>query len=386
MSIRAILGAIATATVLCSCGGGGGITFFGRVYDGVTGVRLVTDYSLELQYGYTNINGSIEDDGHFVVGPLDYFSDYTVIIKASDYRPFLSHNAMPLTVFPSDAEYAGSRSRQLYYDAYLFPVAVEAPAVAFTVSLAGSQDRPAGMIRLSPTLVAPTSTSASALEVAPAGVPNQVWGNDEDLQVASVVKEFTNGTIAFGRGELVYGVNYAVRVYNIVGHKDITGTHLAGSKENTSFVAVTLDDDPLAVSFMTTELGALLNYEVVIVMNQPIEFDELTEPVIYREAIDDAFSINSPDADGDLVLNTLPADVDANTQERGTEIIISDNRLTLRWTQTTLATTDGGDDILSITFAGLLQVRLRPVNGVASQVQTLSALVGAPSITVQTSQ
>jgi hypothetical protein len=67
--------------------------FDGRVYNGVDGNRLV-DYDIQLQFLDREIDGTVDDNGRYFLGPLTPFNDYTIAIEANGYRSFLSHNIM----------------------------------------------------------------------------------------------------------------------------------------------------------------------------------------------------------------------------------------------------------------------------------------------------
>ena len=371
MLVRAATAVVGLTAAACGTLPEGTITFFGRVYDGVEGMRLNT-YDIELQSGETTEVGVVAEDGHYVLGPLAYYSDYTTRITAAGYRPFLSHNPMPRD-FVSDADDPTVHDRAYYYDAFLFPEGVDPGPVEFVVTYAESAVPAAGQVRLSPTA---NDAAASNLENNPVGVLTQIWLNDEDLQAGTVTKDLLAGVGSFGASELVYGVLYDVRVYNLPGHADIVATYRAGFQERVAFVAQPLTDTPLTLSYKNTLAGAIVpNGDLVLIFNQPIEFDELSREQIYREAVDDGFALGAQLLDGDATFNVLPADSLDNVQERGTGINILGNTMTLSWNGS-LQVSDSGDTIVEIRYGGLDQVRIRPLGEVLSASYALTDIAG----------
>lgn len=362
--------------------------FAGRVYNGVDGSRLV-DYDIQLQFLDRELDGTVDGDGRYFVGPLTPFNDYTVAIKADGFRSFLSHNLMKvddeLTMNndPKDDDQHPDQSQ--YFDAYLFPIDVISPAATFHITLADSSDLPSGSIRLRP--IASSTLLNDPIEM-PAGVAGQVWLNDEDLQFTSVNRDFVGGVVEFAPGDLVYGVSYSVTIYNVAGHGQATGVYTAGANGNASFVVPPLTSTPLALSFVSTQLGQPIpSGEVVFVINQPVVLDPLTTSDQALRSLEAAFSIISPDLNTNGTQNTLkPFDPAAPAGSRGLVLTVAANKVTLQWNPgTALMTTDPADPINSVIYGGLAGVTLRPVNGVASDAATLADLFGAASINVTVS-
>ncbi len=144
-------------------------------------------------------------------------NDFTISIDGIVYRPFDSHNAqLPLTAV--DLSY--------YYDAYLFPTDVLSPAATITLASPDGAPPAAGTITLRPT---DSSSLYSSPASQPAGVADQVWTNDDDLQAGAVSQAFTSGTVTFAAGALVYGVTYAVTVFGADGLQPATATLVSGT-------------------------------------------------------------------------------------------------------------------------------------------------------------
>jgi hypothetical protein len=140
----------------------------------------------------------------------------------------------------------------------------------------------------------------------------------------------------------------------------------------------------LTASYISTQSGnPSPDGTVTIVLNEPAEFDPIQPVLDIKNAIDDGFSILSPDTNANFMRNVLNVNTDPNVQARGTSIELNGQALILRWNKGVgLATVDTGDRIISITYGGLGGVRLRPIDGNASDVVTLSTIVGAASIVV----
>jgi hypothetical protein len=359
--------------------------FAGRVYNGVDGTRLI-DYKLDLQFLDRDLSGSVDGDGRYFVGPLTPFNDYTVAIRAQGYRSFLSHNVMKLndelTMNANTSDDNQHPDQSQYFDAYLFPTDVISPGVTFRITLSDSSDLPSGTLRLRPT--ASSSLVSDPVDM-PAGVAGQVWHNDEDLQFSSVSRDFTDGVVTFAPGDLVYGVTYEVTIYNIDGHGTTTGVYTAGANGNASFVVSPLASSPLALAFVSTQLGVPTpTGEVVFILNQPVILDPLNTADSYLRSLEANFTISSPDANMNGMTNTLkPFDPAAPAGSRGLTLTVAGDKVTVQWDPTkALMTTDMADPIHSVTYGGLAGVVLRPVNGVASDAASLSTLLGAVAITV----
>jgi hypothetical protein len=359
--------------------------FTGRVYDGAAGTRLV-DYDIELQYLDRIVAGIVDEDGRYSIGPLEPFNDYTIAIRAEGFRSFLSHNLMKVNdeqTFNNDTNDDDTHpDRSQYFDAYLYPTNIVTTGVTFRVTASDSDVPPAGTIRLRP--AGSSSLVNDPIEM-PAGVGGQVWLNDEDLQFASVVRDFSDGIVNFADGDLIYGVTYVVTIYNVRGHAMTTGTYTAGVQSNASFVVDPLSATPIELAFVSTQLGAPSpSGEVVFVFNQPVQLDPLSTSDATVRSLEANFSIDSPDEDGDGMRNALEAfDPAAAAGSRGLSFEVSVNKLTLRWNPAdALLTSDVDDPIRSVTYGGLGGITLRPLSGQASDARTVDALLGATSITV----
>ena len=168
---------------------------------------------------------------------------------------------------------------------------------------------------------------------------------------------------------------------------------------------------PLALTFHSTELQLWDDDgTVILVFNQPIEFLAEERIESYEESLDDGFSIDSPDQDGDtedglceeieddngddfvppfnddgtcpdgrrnkLSKEDPEEDDDDDSQENGTRMSITDNRLELRWNGD-LVEEDSGDPINSATYCNLGAVVLHATRGPSSNNLDLGTALGA---------
>jgi hypothetical protein len=350
--------------------------FDGRFYDGVSGQRL-TDYKLQLQFLDQTQNGNIDKDGRYFVGPLPPFQDYTVKVDAMGYRSFLSHNAFQLDPTPM-------LDRSFYFDGYLFPVGVLSPAVTFNVTLSDSMDLPSGTITLRPTTVSSFYDTPAKM---PAGVPTQVWANDDDLQFATVEKMFTDGKVTFAEGELIYGVTYAVTIFGVPGHVIGTGAYVSGTSAEPTFTLTPFTTPALTLAFSSALPGVLdPTGQLILAFSQPIELDPTILQTTYQSAVEAGFTITSPDKNMNGIINTVKAPLMPPGQI-GLSFMVTGNRLTFTWNPTmTLATTDAADPIIFTHWGNLDLIRVRPVNAPPGTPSVpVSTLVGNTVISVQVS-
>ncbi len=357
--------------------------FSGRIYDGVSLGRL-TDYGIRLEYFDRSIPGTVDASGRYFVGPLLANADYSIVVEAEGYRSFLSHNER----IADDSDDAMS---SLYFDAFLYPEGVATAGATCRVRLSDSTDLPSGFMRFAP------RSSSSLLDddaELPVGVEStdsgrQLWSNDEDLQQRSVVLPFENGEVGLQSGQLVYGVNYAVTIYGVSGHEVLNGSYVAGVDADRSWVLNPLADPEIALTALSTDsLNPTPSGQLEMRFNQPIAFDPSVNLATIQRAINDNFSIYSPDADGDSNFNTL---VDAGSLTppvapgyRGISVQIDGDQLILSWnSNTALANVDADDPIVSVSYGGLGSVLLASGSAQNPSSVALSTLLGSGSSSVQ---
>ncbi|HCP45379.1 MAG TPA: hypothetical protein DIU15_05025 [Deltaproteobacteria bacterium] len=374
--------------------------YVGRVYDGASGDRI-DGYTIFAEFWKTSIEGTVDEEtGRYTLGKVPEDTDFTIMIDKNGYRSFMAHTAM---FQGGDCDDCPDETKTYYYDAYLYPEGLPSPAVTFDITLRQTDAEAAGLIRLVP---AAGGGTPSLYGAQPVGVDDgdngrQIWVNDEDLQFRAVTKAFAGGIVTFEEGELVYGVNYDVIVFDVDGYDDFTTSYRAGEGHQ----AWQLDpaaSDPLALTFHSNELGLWdEDGTLVMIFNQPIEFLAEDREEYYEEQLDDGLSIDSPDVDGDPdedwpddgdcapgtdpcgdgdsnVLNGDDPDEDDedDRQENGTDMDIDGNRLELQW-DGELSDSDSGDPINSVTYCNLGDIELHATRGPASNNLTLADALGA---------
>jgi hypothetical protein len=387
MSLRLLLCLVlSTPALLCGCEAGE-LNFAGRVYDGASGDRIA-GYTIFAEYWQTVTEGAVDESGRYTVGGIPQTpgqgNDFSILIAAEGYRSFMSHNSMPVV------EGEEGRTENLYYDAYLFPAGLLSPPVTFDINLALTDAEAEGLIRLEPSSSSFLYDDSSE----PAGVDDgdygsQVWSNDEDLQFRSVTKAFSGGEVTFAEGELVYGVSYDVTVFDVDGYGPIEASYTAGVQGHQSWTLQPSGFTELALVFASTDLGLWsADGSAVLTFNQPIEFFGSERLEEYEEALDDGSSIVSPDSDDDgerniLFNDTTPDDDSDVVQERGTAMVIEENRLLLSWSSAGLEESDADDPIEAIHYGGFADIDLVSARGPITNRSSLSDLLGSGTLTVE---
>jgi hypothetical protein len=338
--------------------------FEGNVYDGVTGARL-TDYALRLQYFGRAIDAVLDDGGRYFVGPLATGHDFTVAIDAAGYRSFSSHNA-----FLVDAGTSGGGSDTRFFDAYLFPADLGAPADVLRVTRSDGAPATDGAVRFVPT--AESSLIDDASET-PAGVAGQVWSNDDQLQLRTIVRPIVDGAVSLAENDLVYGVRYRVTIFGVSDQAPLDASYDPGRERGAAFALRPLVNSSLALVFVSTDLGVPVpDGRVTFVLNQPVVIDPLTAApfAIFVDSID------TVDADDDGDRNVL-ADRTFST------ITIDGPRIEIAWDPAqSLDSTDVDDPIFRVRYSGLSDLVLRRDGGNADEGATLAQLLGSNSVTV----
>lgn len=358
-----------------------GYYFTGWVYDGVSNERLAGDeYELFATFGKDTIGSSASEDGRFWVGPIEPFHDYTIAIEAEGYRPFYASQSFLVGA----ARGADGQQSQLF-EAFVFPDDLLSPPLTFTIQTPdGTQ--PSGQIRVTPA----NDVGESVLNLQgdiDGSVDGQVWENDADRKFETVVEDVEDGVVTFGEGALVYGVEYEATVYAVEGYSLQGFTFRSGVTDDQTVVLSRLTEQALAITASSLDYGTgpEPNATIVLTFNQDIELTPTyTEGSVF-EAIDDSFSISSPDADGDGEQNVLFfSDDEDDVQERGAYFVIDGNTLTLSWDRN-----DGNfeemdeDDPIAFANYGITSIELRPVGARSERFVSLAVLLGSGSIGVQ---
>src|SRR5262249_37616526 len=122
-----------------------------------------------------------------------------------------------------------------------------------------------------------------------------------DLLTQTVEKSFTDGSVNFDVGELVYGVSYEVAIYGVTGEQPLVASGqsgiVAGAVTSRTFALTAETQDPLAIvqndaTNCTPPLPADTTYggKITLTFNTPIELVGTT----YREDFDNALMIFEP--------------------------------------------------------------------------------------------
>lgn len=371
-----------TTSVTTDLSAGTAQYFSGRIYDGVSLDRL-TNYSIRLEYFDRTIPGTVDANGRYFVGPLLANADYSIVVEAEGYRSFLSHNER------IDATTEKSL-RSLYYDAFMYPVNVTTPGATCRVRVSDSTELPSGFLRFSPTSssILFDDDSEKPVGVTSSDAGRQLWQNDEDLQQRALLVPFSDGEVTLDSGQLVYGVNYAVTIYGVPGHESLVGSYTAGIDGDRSWVLDPLGNTPLAITALSTdELALRPDGQLEIRFNQPIALEPGVNPATLQRALNDAFSISSPneDADGNqnVLVNAGALTPPIAANYRGVSFQIDGDRLRFTWNRTGLDTVDADDPIVSVTYGGFGSVMLYPVGTANATPVSLLDLLGSGSSLVR---
>jgi hypothetical protein len=403
------------------CGGADGPTaadhtvyFEGNVYDGATGMRLdkTVITSIAIAYRDKTLKVSIADDGRFVsLDPLPTWQDYMVTIETNNYRAFVSHNLgfeVPASLAAMNTGLASISTIQTFsFDAYLFPKALKAPAVTLPIAIFDDMNLPslgkaAGTIRLRP-------QTQSGLQVGvgdgAAGAPRasrRVWANDEDLLTKTLIKSFTAGKADFAAGELVYGVQYEISIYDVDGYQPVVLTGaagiVAGSVTSKTIQLAKALRDPLRViantaTMCTPSLPTATDFgsKVQLTFSEDIEIVGTT----YPEDIDNGLSIAAMPVS--FLTCPLKTNLDPTKQERGSKVDVAGAMLTLSFnpsvgiTDPTLGTgCMAPTAITAVTYGNLQTIVVQPMGdasrkrGLAVMLQEFNPTVVASSLSCPT--
>ncbi len=143
----------------------------------------------------------------------------------------------------------------------------------------------------------------------------------------------------------------------------------------TQTVLLSAQADPgLLLVYETTQLGVPVSTgEVTFVFDRPIEFDALEAPPYPFGGL----SIDSPDEDGDLVVNTV------DPANQAIQLTIDGATLSMRWSPSaSLLDSDPDDPIYSVTYSGLNLLFIRPIGGDLADRRSIGELRGNNSVLV----
>jgi hypothetical protein len=349
------------SSVAVGCGANGptsadhNVYFEGNVYNGApdmtssAGALTKTQIgSISIEYREKLLRVDIDDSGRFATkDPLPTWQDYVVTIVADGFRPFVSHNPgfeVPASLAAMQQGLADISTTQTFnFDAYLFPSSLVAPAM--TISIATVDDttgnpalgKAAGTIRLRPTTQSGIQIGAADSATATPRASRRVWANDNDLLTSPIIQSFTNGKVDIKEGQLVYGVQYEISVYDVAGYQPLVtpagGGIVAGTVMSKTIQLTKVQKDPLRLVASTATMctpppptSTTPGAQIVLTFSEPVEAVGTT----YAEDLDNGLSITElPNSFNTCQLKSGFAD--PTKQERGTSIAITGNMMTVAW-------------------------------------------------------
>jgi hypothetical protein len=381
------------------------VFFEGNVYDGAgMGVLNKTQIgSVSIEYRDKLIRVNIDDSGRFTSqDPLPTWQDYMVTIAADGYRAFVSHNPgfeVPASLAGMQQGLAQITTTQTFdFDAYLFPVALVAPAM--TISVATIDDttgnpafgKAAGTIRLRPITQSGIQVGAADTATATPRASRRVWANDNDLLGPTITQMFTAGKADIAAGALVYGVMYEVSVYDVDGYQpSVTAANsgiVAGTVMSKTIQLAKVSKDPLRILSSTgnmctppTPTSTMPGAQIVLTFSEPIE----AVGTNLAEDVDNGLSISSQGTPQTFNLCQLKSGFDPTKQERGTTVAISGAMMTFSWNPSVGLTAPVDPvsmfnvcttptTITSVTYSGLSQDFIQPM-GDPTRKRLLSAML-----------
>jgi|GEM_PF-6522219 len=359
-----------------------GFYYEGFIYNGVTNER-VTELTISASQRGDSVAANVDEDGHFLLGPIKPDHDYVVTIDADGYRDFFAAER-GLSNLPNSED----NQATFYYEAFLFPDDIVSPEVTldfFTPD--GIDARPNGTLRLTPTVGNALSAIHLDGSTTVGSVSGQTWSNDADRRERTVTFSVEDGQVVVSEGELVYGVAYQGTIFGSEGYAYEDFFYTSGLEGDRTVSLNRLDPQALALTANSLEVSnANADAQIVLTFNQPIELAEVLPTAELAETLDDAFEIESPDIDNDGDSNVLVSNIgdDPGAQERGVSLAIDGNTLTLSWARddSNFDTTDADDPIESATYSGLSNIGLRIADGRVDQEVNLATLLGTDSLTV----
>lgn len=353
------------------------VSFVGNLFDVTTGSLLSAEaYSLEILVGAEKDKSSlrtatIDATGRFSIGPIGAFDDYTVRIRAEGYRPFESHNAavgLPESIDNNPEALSRSTQRTLHFDAYLFRSGFVGPELTFNLKLADKPQAPAelsGVLRLVPT--GPSSLAENTV----AGVEQQIWDNDADLQNSTISQSFASTAVVVPAGQVLDGVTYQRDIFGVEGYAPYTDSFALA---NGTFAITLLPEatSPLEfIEFIPSEGSGAVNGALDIVFNQPVTLANPTSALANLVAYVDFNSISCPTGS-------------ISTTQRGLSIQVDGTTVRLRWDPAAACSTGAlptYSAFSSIDWQLFSTIQVAPAIN-STQLSSLSALTGVSSRTV----
>ncbi|HVR01100.1 MAG TPA: hypothetical protein VMT47_03140 [Polyangia bacterium] len=393
------------------------VYFEGNVYDGAVGTPLMKAMltSIAIEYRDKAIKVAIGDDGRFTSqDPLPTWQDYMVTIMAAGYRPFVSHNPgfeVPASLAAMQSGLAQITTTQTFsFDAYVFPTSLKAPALTLSIATvddatgAPALGKASGTIRLRPQTQSGLQVGAGDSASGAPRASRRVWANDEDLLTQTIIKPFMNGKVDFAMGDLVYGVQYEVSIYDVDGYQPtvLSGAAgiVAGSVLSKTIQLAKVLRDPLRITGNTatmctppTPAATTPGAQIVLTFSENIEAVGTT----LAEDVDNGLSIVSVPMPAAFSSCQLKLNVDPTKQERGSSVAISGMTMTFAFNPS-VGLTDGMGGLIctapasisSVTYGNLSAIVLQPLGdpsrkrNLAQMLQELSPTTLSTSLVCPT--
>jgi len=351
--------------------------FEGHVYDGSLNKPL-TEYAMQLTYRDQSLVAKVDaKTGRFLVGPVPIWNDYTIAVTdaAGTFRAFESRNPM-IGRAKNDAE---GTPQTLYWDVYVFPKALTAPAATIYVTTTDSTQPTDGKLTLRP-------QTRSSLEVTPGSITGQVWTNDLDLLQESLTVDVKSGRAEITAGSTIYGVAYDVSIHSMAGFAPLasgpgTPPFVAGTTISAEYVVSPQTDVKLILLYSnasTCQVPAIVTTAaetstINLTMNVPVELVGTVANA--NTSLNYGLSVTSTDGTN--------ASAVAGATDKGAKIAIAGNVVTLTWKPANVTSLAAADPIKSVHYGNLASVTIQPV-GKPGQAKTLAALVGGSSVSCPT--
>ena len=355
-----VLLAVGLSSVAVGCGANGptsadhNVYFEGNAYDGAMSGIIGKDKDLAVSIEYRDklVKVAIGDDGRFTSqDPLPTWQDYMVTIAADGYRAFVSHNPgfeVPASLAAMQQGLADITTTQTFsFDAYLFPDSLMTPPM--TITVATIDDKTAnpvfnvatGTMRLRPQSQSSLQVGATDSATGTPRTSRRVWSNDNDLLGPTITKMITAGKVDFAMGELVYGVQYEVSVYDVDGYQPSVSSPstpqnlpiVAGTVMSRTIQLTKLSKDPLRIVASTASMctppapsSTTPGAQIVLTFSEPIEAVGTT----LAEDVDNGLNIVSTSTS----FPTCPLKSgfgDPTKQERGSSVVIAATTMTFAW-------------------------------------------------------
>ncbi len=385
---------VALLLALCACHGKS-YYFTGRVFDGVSRAP-VTSYKIQLAYKNSVVNGTVNKDGSYLLGPMPALADFTVTISAAGYRAFYSDNQAEEIQDPncSGVDDCATEDTTQQFNAYVFPTNLQSPAATISFFLADSTSAPSGTVRLVPDASAnddisslENGNSGSNAQSASSATANNVWHNSADDQLGALMTTFTNGQVQIAAGALVYGASYAVDVFGVAGYQ-ITGSNdytpgVDGNVAVELFPLQSSNVSALQVVYENNESPTPIgSATLVMTFNQPIGLSPEVDQTAYVEALCANFSLTAVDNTGTDIPNPAAAHVPGQN-EYGISINAAGTVLTITATLPSATAFSAAynaatsPQVVTATFGGLNDIFVVPKDGPATEHPALTQLTNA---------